>query len=290
MFDIDDLLSSGLGGVWQNFIDTGGGGSAPGGDDTGFAADDDDAGSGGSDDFASMGPYFAPRTDGPFTGWSDAALDNLQGSLSQADYGAFLLDRAATFGANTMNQDQDEPPLQPMRSYEPADYGAPAAAQASDAGQATGPGAGSSDAAGPNTAESASNGWFLGQGPFQNQTPAFGVGMGGQADNSDPSQIQMPVDWNARHPDEAIQNIRAQINSNYWQQQLGNLTLSPGEAAMIGYGGYAGGPAGAADAATGVYATKGINALYMLGQQGYDLSQHPYTSLTQPTIYDLMGS
>jgi hypothetical protein len=83
-------------------------------------------------------PYFTPRTDGPYAGWSNYALDNLKESLSPVDFGKFLQDRIGTFGANNINQDPDAPPSQCTLSYDPTDYGAPALSQPGNAGQANG--------------------------------------------------------------------------------------------------------------------------------------------------------
>ena len=73
--------------------------------------------------------YFRVRTDGPFAGWNQHALDNLKASLSQKAYGDFLLDRVGAFGANNMSQDPNDAPAQFTLHYDPADYGAPPAEQ-----------------------------------------------------------------------------------------------------------------------------------------------------------------
>jgi len=83
-------------------------------------------------------PYFQVKTDGPFAGWNNYALDNLKGSLSPMDYGAFLQDRLNTHFANYLNQDQNAPPEQFKLEYAPADYGAPRAGQADNSGQGGG--------------------------------------------------------------------------------------------------------------------------------------------------------
>jgi hypothetical protein len=165
MFDIDDLLHSGLGGVWRNFIDTGGGGDS--------GSDDAGSGSAGSDASDTDDPYYQAKTDGPYAGWSNYALDNLKGSLSPTDFGAFLQDRIGTFGANNMNQDPDAPPAQPTLRYDPTDYGAPAISQPEDSGQA-----GGSDQAA--ASGSSPGGWFTNQGIYQNQAPPLGAGSSGQ--------------------------------------------------------------------------------------------------------------